>query len=122
MRHFLPLLLLLTGCAASPEQWTPGGLLLGIGSIATIGRTPVDALLSIVSGRDCSVMWLDKGQSYCREPEPPPGEPAFCTRSLGQVDCWKDASALPGHPRGVADGPTKLTPAQERDRTKGWLF
>lgn len=126
MKQIFPLLLLLllplAGCGASPEQWTGGGLLLGIGSVAAIGRTPADAVWSLATGRDCSVVRLDKGKSYCREPEPPPEEPPFCTRSLGRVNCWKDPAALPGHPVGVADGPVGLTPAQERDRTKGWLF
>ncbi len=124
-----PLLLLLflpvggiAGCAASPEQWIGGGALLGIGSIAVIGRTPMDAAVSLVTGRDCSIVRLEKRQAYCRPEEPPPEEPVFCTRSLGRVDCWKDPAALPGKPVGVADGPTALTPAQEKDRTKGWLF
>ena len=118
----MPFLLIVSGCAASPEQATLVGAALGIGSIAVIGRTPGDALWSIATGRDCSVVRLGKGQSYCREREPSPETPPFCTRSLGRVDCWKDPDSLPGKPVGVADGPVELTPAQERDRTKGWLF
>jgi hypothetical protein len=122
MKHILPLIWLLSGCAASPEQWVGGGMALGIGSIAVMGRTPMDAAVSLVTGRDCSVVRLEKRQSYCRPEEPPPEEPVFCTRSLGRVNCWKDPAALPGNPMGVADGPVGLTPAQEKDRTKGWLF
>lgn len=122
MKHIFPLVLLLGGCGASPEQATFVGAALGIGSIAVLGRTPGDALWSIATGRDCSVVRLDKGQSYCRESEAPPEPPPFCTRSLGRVNCWNDPAALPGHPVGVADGPVELTPAQERNRTKGWLF
>ncbi|MEI7711032.1 MAG: hypothetical protein WCI94_06345 [Rhodospirillales bacterium] len=126
MKHILPpicaLLPLLAGCAASPEQWMGGGALLGIGSIAVMGRTPVDAAISLATGRDCSVVRLEKHQSYCRPEEPPPEEPVFCTRSLARVTCWKDPEGLPGHPIGVADGPVGLTAAQEKDRKKGWLF
>lgn len=122
MKYALPLILVLSGCGPTPEQWALGGAALGIGSVAVLGRTPVDAVVSIVTGRDCSVVRLDKGKSYCRPDEPPPDTPAFCTRSLGRVDCWKDPSALPGKPAGVADGPAALTPLQEADRTKGWLF
>jgi hypothetical protein len=122
MKHILPLIWLLSGCAASPEQWVGGGMALGIGSIAVMGRTPMDAAVSLVTGRDCSVVRLEKRQSYCRPEEPPPEEPVFCTRSLARVNCWKDPAALPGNPMGVADGPVGLTPAQEKDRTKGWLF
>ena len=115
-------LLVLSGCGVTPEQWVAGGVGLGIGSIAVLGRSPVDAAVSLVSGRDCSVVRLDRGKSYCRPEEPPPEEPPFCTRSLGHVDCWDDPASVPGHPKGVADGPVVLTPAQEKDRTKGWLF
>ena len=122
MKHiFLAFPLLLAGCG-DPTQATVIGAAVGIGSIAVFGRTPVDAVWSIATGRDCSIVRLEKGQSYCREPLPPPEEPPYCTRSLGRVDCWNDRTAVPGHPAGVADGPVHLTPAQERDRTKGWLF
>ena len=53
--------------------------------------------------------------------EPPPAPPAFCTRSLGTVDCWSNPGALNSPPaRGVADGPSTLTPAQEINRTSRW--
>lgn len=122
MRLILPLILLLGGCGGGPEQWVPVGAAVGIGSIAVMGRTPLDAVVSLVTGSDCSVVRLEKRQTYCRAEEPPPEEQPFCTRSLGRVDCWKDPSTLPGTLVGVADGPSKLTPAQEKDRTKGWLY
>jgi hypothetical protein len=115
MRRLIPLLLLvLTGCDVS-------GLGIGaavtIGSVAAIGRTPPDALVSLVSGRDCSVVRLDRGQSYCQPQEAPPPAPPFCTRSLGRIDCW--AEPLAGR-RGVADGPATLTPDQDAHRTRRW--
>lgn len=116
------LALLLTGCGASPEMWMPASAAVTIGSVAVLGRTPADAAISLLSGKDCSAVRLDQGKSYCRTPVPPPDDPPFCTRSLGVVDCWLDPSAVPGSPRGVADGPSGLTAAQEADRTKGWLF
>lgn len=112
----------LCGCGASPEQLVSGLGGLGIGSIVVIGRSPFDAVYSAVTGRDCSVVRLDRGQTYCRPVEPPPKAPPFCTRSLGVVDCWKDPGSLPGHPRPVADGPDTLTPAQEENRTRTWPF
>ncbi len=115
-------MLLLAGCGTSPDVWVPAGAAIGAGSVAVLGRTPIDAVFSVLSGKDCSVVRLDRGQSYCRQADPPPEEPVFCTRSIGVVDCWPNPSAVPGGPRGVADGPDRLTPAQEADRTKGWLF
>lgn len=121
MWRMIPLLLL-TGCGLSPEILTTvvGGTV--VGSVAILGRTPFDALYSAVSGRDCSAVRLEKGQSYCRPEELPPAPPPFCTRSLGVVNCWQDPDSLPAGQRSVADGPMALTPAQEADRTRRWPF
>ena len=122
MTRTFALLLLLAGCGAAPETWVAGAGGVGIASIAILQRTPFDAVYSLISGRDCSAVRLDKGQSYCRAQEPPPERPPFCTRGLGGVDCWRDPASLPGHPTEVADGPHTLTAAQEADRTRGWPF
>jgi hypothetical protein len=106
------------GCA-SPE---PSGALLAANAAAipVFHRDIFDILYSVITGKDCSVVRLDKMQSYCRPPEPPPEPPPYCTRSLGTVDCWT-SSAMPAGPGpSVADGPATLTPAQERDRTARW--
>jgi hypothetical protein len=81
----------------------------------------VDAVVSVVGGKDCSVVRWDQGKSYCKPEEPKPDAPPYCTRSLGVVDCWKDPAALLDPPPEVADGARALTPMQEKDRTKGWL-
>lgn len=122
MMRAIPLLLLLTGCGLTPEAWVTlfGGV--GIGTVAVLGKTPIDVAFSTVTGRDCSGVRLEKGQSYCRREEPPPQPPPFCTRSLGVVNCWQDPASLPPGQRSVADGPRALTPAQEADRTRTWPF
>lgn len=120
MRRVLLLLtLLLPACQANPVELTTvvGGVT--VGSIAVLHRSPFDALWSLATGRDCSVVRLDEGKTWCREPEPPPAPPPYCTRSLGTVDCWADPK---GQPPQVADGPSTLTPAQEADRTRHWPF
>ncbi len=122
MMRPIALLLLLGGCGLMPDQWLMGAGAAGIGSIAIIQRTPLDAAYSLISGRDCSAVRLDKGQSYCRQEEPPPEPPPFCTRGLGAVTCWRDPTHLPGSPTPVADGPSTLTVAQEANRTRGWPF
>jgi hypothetical protein len=107
MKQFLLLgLLPLAGC--------------GVITIPVIHRTVPDAVYSLWTGRDCSVVRLDEGKTYCRPLEPPPEPPAFCTRSLGSVDCWLDPATVPGHPRGVADGPSGLTAEQEANRLRTW--
>jgi hypothetical protein len=116
----LAILLLLAGCGATPDQVIPGVALFGIGTIAVLQRSPFDALLSGVSGRDCSIVRLDQGKSYCRPVEPPPASPPYCTRSLGVVDCWFDPARLPDRAPEVSAGPRVLTPEQEADRIRGW--
>jgi hypothetical protein len=116
----LAFFLALTGCGITDNL----AALIGAGTIAvsvtTIQRTPPDALYSLLTGRDCSLVRLDQGKTYCRPVEPPPEPPVFCTRSLGSVNCWQDPASLPDHPHGVADGPTELTPEQEADRVRTW--
>ncbi len=47
--------------------------------------------------------------------------PRYCTRSLAVVDCWKNPAALNGQPQHpVADGPDRLTPAQQAAPQRGW--
>jgi hypothetical protein len=113
---FLPLLLL----AACDPASLGATAAVGVGSVVVIGRTPVDAVASLASGRDCSVVRLDRGQSYCRAVEPPPAPPPYCTRSLGRVDCWREPPLALPLQRGVADGPMALTPEQDAHRTRRW--
>lgn len=104
--------LLLCGCLETAA-------LVGAGAIPVIGRSLPDAVVSTLSGRDCSVVRLDAGRSYCAAAEAVPA-PVVCTRSLGVVDCWKNPKDLGAAYTEVADGPRGLTPAQEADRTRAW--
>jgi hypothetical protein len=108
--------LALAGCDAALE----GTAAVTVGSVAVIHRTPVDAVVSLVTGKDCSAVRLDQGKTYCRPTEPVPDAPPYCTRSLGVADCWKDPGAMSDLPPEVADGPRALTPEQEADRTRRW--
>jgi hypothetical protein len=115
----LPAVLLCAGC--TPPA-TPG-IAFAAGdaaSVAVFGRDGFDLLWSAVTGRDCSVVRLDRGLSWCRPPVAPPAPPQFCARSLGTVDCWADPAALPDHPPEVADGPTQLTAAQAHTLSGDW--
>lgn len=116
--RILPILLL-TGCGLTPEAWVTIAGGVTVGSVAVLGRTPLDVMYSTVSGRDCSAVRLEKGQSYCRPEEPPPALPPYCTRSLGVVNCWRERSH---EQRPVADGATALTAEQEAHRTRTWPF
>jgi hypothetical protein len=89
-------------------------------SVAVFGRGGFDMAYSALSGRDCSIVRLDKGESYCRPKDAPPPAPRFCTRTLGAPECFADPAFLPDHPAPLADGPSRLTPAQEKSRTSDW--
>jgi hypothetical protein len=103
------LLALLPGCS--------GPVLVGVGagnvaSLALIQRTVPDAIVTLLTGEDCTIVNRDLGLPYCiPRPEPPAPAP-YCTRSLGAVDCW-EAPPLTVPPRpGLAQGRIALTPAQ----------
>jgi hypothetical protein len=128
MRPFLtlflsfPLMVPLAGC--------DGPTLVGLGAASVVslpltGRAVPDILVSAVTGRDCSIVRLDRGLSYCAAADPAPESAPYCTRSLGQTDCWVTRPAILGAPLahgpgGVVEGRTSLTPAQEADRTARW--
>jgi hypothetical protein len=102
----------------------PGAPLLAIPaaveavSLRAFGRTVGDGLVSLVTGEDCSIARIGRGDAYCGQ-DNAPAPPPMCTRSLGSVDCWTvPPAAYPAY-RGVADGPSTLTEAQENNRI-GW--
>uniref|UniRef100_UPI0018DF35DC hypothetical protein n=1 Tax=Roseomonas rosulenta TaxID=2748667 RepID=UPI0018DF35DC len=114
----LLLLALAPGCAA---VGAPGAPLLAIPaaaealSLRAFGRTMGDGLVSLVTGEDCSIARIGRGEAYCGQ-DNAPAPPPLCTRSLGAVDCWTvPPAAFPAY-RGVADGPSTLTSAQENRR------
>jgi len=98
---FLPMLfgalLALPGCGAVAPLAAVNGV-----SLMVTGRAVPDLVVSGVTGRDCSIAYLDARERYCR-PEPEMAEQPRCTRSLGAVDCW--VGPLPGSPppRNVGD-------------------
>ena len=103
-------------------------------AIPVFHRDVFDVVWSAATGRDCSVVRLDRGETYCRPAEPLPPAPPYCTGSLGRADCWAvpllAGPVPPGYPPlyapppgfapPVADGPFTLTPAQNADRTRAW--
>ena len=120
-RRLLLLPLLLAGCQAAGA---PGAPLLAIPaaveglSLRAFGRTTGDAVVSLLTGEDCSIARIGRGEAYCGRDDPP-APPPLCTRSLGAVDCWRAPPPAWPPQRGVADGPASLTEAQENHRI-GW--
>ena len=122
MRRF-PILLLCLLPTACGVPWTePVAAVAGadLVSVMVFKRDMFDLVWSGLTGRDCSVVRLDRGETYCRATEPPLPLPPYCTHTLGEVNCWTSPAVLPNPPPGVADGPTQLTPEQEANRTRTW--
>lgn len=101
MRYALLLLLLAFGGCAP----VVGFVAADIASVTVLGRGVGDIGTSAVTGRDCSIVRLDAGKTYCAPRiEVPPPQP-FCTRSLGSVTCWADPYLAPQHQHEVGDTP-----------------
>ena len=111
---------LLAGCDVTAQVPAAVATASVIGTIPVFGRSPLDVIYSGLTGKDCSIVRLDEGKTYCRPVEPPPEPPRFCTRSLGTVDCWADPATVTGNTTPVADGPMSLTPQQEANRVRTW--
>jgi hypothetical protein len=99
----------LTGCSTPPvlrEQvlGAPVSLWLASGSVASfvvLQRGLFDVAYSVVTGQDCSVIHLERRGEYCRS-DPVASPAPYCTRSLGDVDCWTVAEPF-GPQRSVSD-------------------
>lgn len=113
----LALPILLAACDGPAAVATLG---VNAASIMVTGRAVPDLLVSAVTGRDCSVVRLDRRLSYCAGSEDAPRPAPYCTRSIGAVDCWVTPPATVPMRPGIVNGPHQLTPAQEADRVGGW--
>jgi hypothetical protein len=101
----LPLLLpllLLTAC----EHAAVAVGAVELTSVALLGRGVVDIGVSAVTGKDCSIVRLDRGLTYCAPAERLPASPPFCTNTLGNVQCWANPEAFAILPHQLADAPS----------------
>ncbi len=106
-------------CGCVPPTVFPVYAGLGL-DVAIFHRTAPDLVYSAVTGRDCSLVRLDRGESYCRPVELPVPPQPYCTRSLGTVDCWAHPELMVNLPPEVAQGPRALTPEQNSARLARW--
>jgi hypothetical protein len=88
-------------------------------SVTVLGRDMVDVGVSAVTGKDCSVVRLDKGQTYCAPREHLPGPPTFCSQTLGTVQCWANPEIFGNEPHELADTPSP-TADQVRNVAARW--
>jgi hypothetical protein len=77
------------GCAAA----------IGAGTVAATDKTPVDHLVSLVTGKDCSVVRRQRGSTYCVEDEITPPVRVHCYPTLGEATCYAEPDPFPGGQR-----------------------
>ncbi len=119
---FRPASLLALLLAAGPLAGCVGvGVAAGVeaASVTVFGRGVVDMGVSAVTGKDCSIVRLDREQPYCAAREQLPDPMPYCTRSLGNVECWADPQAFAVLPAPLGDYPP-LTPEQVSQITSRW--
>ena len=116
LRLLLPLALAALACGCAGAVALAG---VEAASVTVFGRDVVDIGVSAFSGRDCSVVRLDRQQSYCAARDSLPGPPPFCTQTLGQAECWANPAAFAVLPRRLADTP-RATGDQVRQVVTGW--
>lgn len=109
----------LAGCSP-PGQPFAIAAAVDFASIAVFKRGTFDLIYSGITGKDCSVVRLGEGKTYCRASEGKLPPAPVCTRSLGYVECWANPEALDHPSRLVVDGPQVLTAEQERNAAHRW--
>lgn len=65
-----------------------------VGSAATVittDKTVTDHAVSLFSGKDCSTIRTERGQTYCKEDEVHPEPTVHCYSTLGGVDCYRES-------------------------------
>ena len=72
---------------------------IGAGTVAATNKTPIDHLVSLVSGKDCSVVRQHRGLTYCVEDEVTPAVRVHCYPTLGEVSCYAAPDPFPGGQR-----------------------
>lgn len=97
------LLMLLTGCV--PLFGIVAAPVGAIGTTVVSGKTPLDHVLSLVSGKDCSLRRRRQGLTYCLEDEPPPPAGIVCYRTLGDVACYDRPDPFSSRQRAVVEDP-----------------
>jgi hypothetical protein len=60
-----------------------------LASLAVTDRTLGDHVISLASGKDCSLVRKQAGLTYCREDEREVVANLHCYRTLGSVDCYR---------------------------------
>ncbi|MBL6927970.1 MAG: hypothetical protein ISR44_02255 [Rhodospirillales bacterium] len=90
--------LLVGGCGiAPPFVMIDGGVVIGS------DKTMIDHVVSMSSGKDCSLVRKERGMTYCKEDEVIPRPEVYCYRELAKVTCYDKPDTRQGERRQVGD-------------------
>ena len=67
--------------------------------VVATDKTIADHVISVASGKDCSLVRKERGMTYCKEDEVVPHPNVYCYRELGGVSCY-DGPDQRRHDRG----------------------
>ena len=62
--------------------------ILDVATVLGTDKTIPDHVISYYSGKDCSTIRTERGQTYCVEDEPNPEPLVHCYRTLGRASCY----------------------------------
>ena len=94
--------LMVTGCSAQPPVGTmlPWDLGASMLTLPQTKKTPTDHLISMATGRDCSVIHYEQDGAFCQDP---PKEidrrSLYCFKTLGEVECHQRPDPYYGRER-----------------------
>lgn len=95
----LSVFLFLGACGAFPPYAAVEGI-----TVMSTDKTMADHAISLASGKNCSVIRKEAGQTYCEEDENPnPVSTLYCYRTLGKITCYKEANPHNGRQRKVGE-------------------
>lgn len=92
-----------------------GGCVAAVGAggvVVATDKTPIDHVVSLVTGKDCSIARQHRGLTYCVEDEMTPPVRVHCYPTIGDVSCYGGSDPFPGHQREVGSGSAVATAAR----------
>ncbi len=115
--------LLLSSCSSIRDPYftkalwgSPEFLAMGVAvDLAYAKKTPVGHVVSWITGRNCSILRVEAGKSYCEPKEKFVQAEEHCYKTLGGIDCYTDEQNQYGEEVGDTYIPT--TKKEQRRKT-----
>lgn len=91
VKKWLPVLgaLMLGACAPTVASGVPGLAQIDVLTVVGTDKSIIDHAVSYSSGKDCSYVYVEKGNHYCKEDEVQVKPQVYCYRTLGRATCYE---------------------------------